>query len=188
MKGIINIKSVLILTVAFVLVSMSVFAVITLDSVKATNYESPMYAGNAKNEDECGSVTVVHIGATNSKYTVTYKTSGNWVITETHLHVATSYDDIPQTKSGNPKIGKFDYSSSDDPGVTTVTYDLDFNDLMDMTFTETGWRYTGTLYFASHSVVYNTVEDREETSWADSGENFEGNSWAMYFTVTLPPS
>ena len=178
----------MILTVAFILVSMSVFVVITLDSVKATNYKSPMYAGNAKNEDECSPVTVVHKGARNSKYTVTYKTSGNWVITGTHLHVATSYDDIIQTKSGNPKIGRFDYSSSNDPGVTTVTYDLDFDDPMDMTFSETGWRYSGTLYFASHPVEYNTVEDREETSWADSGESFEGNSWAIYFTVTLTSS
>ena len=43
---------------------------------------------------------------------------------------------------------------------------------MEMTDTDKGWRYVGTLYFASHAVVYDKVEDREETSWADTGETF----------------
>ncbi|GAJ20359.1 unnamed protein product, partial [marine sediment metagenome] len=38
---------------------------------------------------------------------VTYNTTGDWVLTETHLHVACSEGDIPQNKKGNPKPGKF---------------------------------------------------------------------------------
>jgi len=32
-----------------------------------------------------------------------------WCLTETHLHVATTPEGIPQTKKGNPKPGKFEY-------------------------------------------------------------------------------
>ena len=39
---------------------------------------------------------------------VTYNTTGGWVLTETHLAVATALEDIPQ-KNGNPIPGKFPY-------------------------------------------------------------------------------
>ena len=34
---------------------------------------------------------------------------GDWCLTETHLHIATSLNGIPQTKKGNPIPGKFEY-------------------------------------------------------------------------------
>ena len=184
MKGISNKKVGLIIAVAMVLVSMSVLAVITADTVKACRYVSDMYAGNPKNEDKCGYVTVYHQGSANQYFTVTFTTTGDWVMNETNLAVATSYDGIPQTKSGSPKVGNFPYSGEYDPGLTSVVYTIDLEDYMDMTQTSTGWRYVGTLYFASHAVVYDTEAEREETSWANTGETF-AKSWAMYFTISF---
>ena len=42
----------------------------------------------------------------------------DWYLTETHLHVANDVNDIPQTKKGNPKQGKFDYKNHDIYDVT----------------------------------------------------------------------
>ena len=82
---------------------------------------------------------------------VRYETSGEWVMTETHLHVAMSLEAIPQTQpnkkgngGGNPIPGQFDYS---DPHglVTEYTYEIDRDELA-----------LGTLYIAAHAVVQTT--------------------------------
>jgi hypothetical protein len=73
--------------------------------------------------------------------TVTYATKTGWVLTETHLHVATSLSGIPQTRKGNPKPGKFDYKRYYDPGVTSDSY------------TTGPWSCGQTLYIAAHAVV-----------------------------------
>jgi hypothetical protein len=41
---------------------------------------------------------------------VRYELSGDWGFTETHLHVAASLGDVPQTKNNNPKPGQFEYA------------------------------------------------------------------------------
>ena len=55
--------------------------------------------GNVKSAIDVGDVTVTN-DCTNLY--VTYRTTPGWCITETHLHVAGSEVDIPQTKKGNP--------------------------------------------------------------------------------------
>ena len=173
--------------VIFALVSMTIIGAIATESAKACWYESEMYAGNAKNHEECGTVTIDHSHSAYRYFTVHFETSGDWEMTETNLAVANSYEDLPQTKSGNPKIGNFPYSGDHDPAVTYVKYTIDMEDYLGKTYIEgRGWRYVGTYYFAAHAVVYNTEEDREETSWANTGDSFTGNSWALYFTVTFP--
>jgi len=73
--------------------------------------------------------------------TVTYATKNGWVLTETHLHVATSLKAIPQTKTGNPIPGKFNFKRYYNPGVTADSY-------------ATGpWPCGKTLYIAAHAVV-----------------------------------
>jgi len=81
---------------------------------------------------------------------VQYVTTGGWVLTETHLHVATSMEGIPQN-NGNPPPGQFDYASEYDPseGVTEPDpyviplADLGVADPCDPTM----------LYIAAHAVV-----------------------------------
>ena len=91
---------------------------------------------------------------------VRYETSGDWVITETHLHVAASQEAIPQTQpnkkgkgGGNPIPGHFDYS---DPHgmVTEYTYTIVRGELA-----------LGELYIAAHAVVVQPIADCWETVW-----------------------
>jgi hypothetical protein len=131
-----------------------------------------LWAGNGA--IHVGSVTVSNDG---SALNVTYDiTLGGWLIAETHVAVGESVEDIPQTNSGNPKIGHFDSSSEHDPGVITVTHTIPLDGM------------TGTIVIAAHAVVYNPEIPQEETAWARKcGEQleFEGNNWATYFTYVV---
>lgn len=103
---------------------------------------------------------------------VTYQTDGNWLITETHLDVATRPEDLKQTPKGNAIPGRFAYQSEHDPGVETVTYTID----------GTAWPAGSQLYFAAHSVVVSS--SGSETAWGE-GIDFPGKNWAMYLPYLL---
>lgn len=115
---------------------------------------------------------------------VTYNTTDDWYITETHLHVADSLEGIPQTKKGNPIPGQFDYGDEYDydDGMTTVTYTIPWT-----------WSPGTTLYIAAHAVVQKLIGYDEEgnpiyqieTAWGD-GEDFPGKNWATYFEYIDP--
>ena len=124
---------------------------------------------------------------------IKYTTTDGWEITETHLAVAKSFDDIPQTKKGNPKIGQFPYKGDHSPAVTEVTYTINLDDF-DLYNPDNG-KYQGELFIAAHAVVRkltgydsmgNPIYD-EETAWADTyGQPFnENNGWALWLKVTL---
>jgi hypothetical protein len=100
---------------------------------------------------------------------VTYQTDGNWLITETHLDIATRPEDLKQTSKGNAVPGRFAYKSEHDPGVTTMTHTIDL----------TAWPPGTQLYLAAHSVVVSDFGS--ETAWGE-GLDFPGNNWAMYFS------
>jgi len=117
---------------------------------------------------------------------VTYTTTGDWIINETHLAVASSLDDIPQTKKGNPKIGHFAKKTAAGLPVeihdTEVVYSIDLNEVEGL---DSG--VGGTIIIAAHAVVYNTATCVEETAWANTGFSFPGSSWALYFEYYVPP-
>jgi len=99
-----------------------------------------------------------------------------WEFAETHLAVATILDDIPQTKSGNPKVGHFPYQMMHDPTVTQYTYTLPLT-----------WAAGTKLIIAAHAVVRCDC-GWEETAWADcEGPTavFPGRNWATYVTYTI---
>jgi hypothetical protein len=50
--------------------------------------------------------------------------SSQTLIYETHVAIASSFEDIPQTKKGQPKIGHFPYSNSFETGVTEVMHEI----------------------------------------------------------------
>jgi hypothetical protein len=64
------------------------------------------------------------------------------LLTETHVHVAASLAEIPQTKKGNPKIGQFDYQSYHDPGVDQYVVVIPLT-----------WNIDDEIYVAAHAVV-----------------------------------
>ena len=63
-------------------------------------------------------------------------------MSESHLHVNTSLNGIPQN-NGNPTPGQFDYKEDHDPRVTEYTYEIPWDDAWDCL----------DLYIAAHAVV-----------------------------------
>ena len=86
---------------------LTVAAIVTI-LIAGTTSGADLIAGNPKNgANVVGEVTVSQEdGFLVVKYSIT---ENNVVLTETHLHIATSPDDIPQN-NGNPVPGKFQYS------------------------------------------------------------------------------
>ena len=104
-------------------------------------------------------------------------TAQDWCLTETHSHVATSADAIPQTRTGEPIPGKFDFSATLDC-VTSYTLTVP---LM--------WDPGVELSVAAHASVKNPTVvyidgPWEETAWG-AGFDFPGRNWAMYLTYTV---
>lgn len=122
----------------------------------------------------------VHVRRSGHFILVVYSTESGWTMSETHLAVAHSLEDIPQNKKGNPKIGRFPYKSNHPGGTDSHTYIIDLLYF----FPQGDWRGK-TLYFAAHAVVSHPNYG-EETAWADTwGQSFGGGSWALYFSITF---
>lgn len=138
-------------------------------------------------DDPCGEVTVVTLlaGQTIDAGTVTvandgtslcvaYATTGDWRLTETHLHIGLVLGDIPQTGSGNPKVGKFRWARVLDPAAVADEYCF--------TLSELGYTAGAQLVVAAHAVVERIVDGvplQNETAWGD-GLDFPGANWATY--------
>jgi len=95
---------------------------------------------------------------------VKYETVDSFCLTETHLEVGSSLDDIPQ-KNGNPIPGQFEYKTS-------------HNCVSSFTYTVPLPKETCDLYIAAHAVVKNE-SGGTETAWG-SGFDFSGKDWATY--------
>ncbi len=72
---------------------------------------------------------------------VEYKTDSGWLMSETHLHVATNLDDIPQA-NGNPIPGQFEFKREYSPKTDFDVYKISLSNFD-----------SGTLYIAAHAVV-----------------------------------
>lgn len=97
---------------------------------------------------------------------LTYKTTGDWLITETHMSIGEcNVLTFPSTGAGNPKIGQFEHNTTHSDGVNEVIYYIDKDAVSDI------------YCFAAHAVVESS--EGNETAWAE-GIDFGGNSWAMY--------
>lgn len=95
----------------------------------------PLYAGR--------NILIGTIDVTNdaTNLVVTYNiTVGDWVMTETHLHISTTTTGFPMS-NGNVAPGQFDHSTMHDPAVTTYKYTI-----------PNTWG-TGTIYIAAHAKV-----------------------------------
>lgn len=96
----------------------------TLTTIDAGD-EVPLYAGQ---DELVGSVAVTN-NSTHMVVTYEVNETAGWYLTETHLHVADSVDDVPQTKKGNPKVGHFAYGDTYFPARATVTITIPLSDL-----------------------------------------------------------
>ena len=102
---------------------------------------------------------------------ITYTTNGDWTIDATHMSIG-NYEDktIPTTGSDNPKVGKFEHSTSHSDGVNVVEYRIDSTVLND------------SYCFAAHAEVSGPTGG--ETAWAE-GVDFNEKNWAMYVEALL---
>ena len=101
---------------------------------------------------------------------ITITTQDGWSLSESHVSVQASVDDIPHTKKGNPIPGQFEYSQSYDPNVTEAQYIIPLDGLPE------------DLTIAVHTVVQQIVDDvvAEETAWAEGDRFVQKGNWGMY--------
>lgn len=117
---------------------------------------------------------------------ITYETSGDWVILETHLHIADSKEGIPQTRKGNPKVGNFDYGDTFSQGVTSAEYCFNTQDLLaDIGSSDE------CFVLAAHAVVARVDNDgnviQTETAWGNGDRFTDKGSWATLFDYCVQP-
>jgi hypothetical protein len=125
---------------------------------------------------DVGTVTIANDG---QGLCVTYNTTGSWYITESHLDIALSPEEIPQTNSGNPRPGQFSYSHNF-PTPAQI-------DEHCFTLAELGYQPGDVLYIAAHCRVIRVENGRtvqNETAWGD-GLPFPGANWATYMEHTI---
>ena len=106
-----------------------------------------------------------------ANFYVTYETSGNWVMLETHMFVGT-WEDLPKNKPGNPKIGHFPYSTDHGSGVTSVTYTVPLSSLPPCE--DPGF------IVATHAAVKNLSNGQGETAWGNWDRDFCDRRWGGY--------
>jgi len=120
---------------------------------------------------------------TNDKTTlqVTYTTTGNWYLADLHLFVGQSLTEMPQTKTGNPKIGNFPYTIENVNSQSyTFTLPLGALGIFDPCAKD-----NPALYIAAHAVLVlrdsagNVID--KQTGWAAGTQMNAKGSWAMYF-------
>lgn len=102
---------------------------------------------------DVGDVTIWNEGTT---LFVRFETTGTWVLTKTHMHIAGTPEDIPQTKKGNPIPGKFDNKMSHN-NIQIFTYSIDL--------TEAGFSSGDSIAIATHADVKQPIEECYETVW-----------------------
>jgi hypothetical protein len=111
---------------------------------------------------------------------VTYTTTGNWFINETHLWVGTSLANMPQNGAGNPQIGRFPYKASN---LSVQTYTFTIPTYM-LGLTSCPYAF----YAAAHAVVqqkYGSTVVQTETAWGKGERMVSRGSWAMYSNVYI---
>lgn len=117
---------------------------------------------------------------------VTYTTEGGWQLTESHLWVGTQWSQMPQTRTGNPKIGNFPYNSGPLNGATTYTVSVDLRNFglnSSMTTCQ-----ALNLFVAAHAALRKPNGDgtyQTETGWGDGVSLVQRGSWAEGFAITI---
>lgn len=129
-----------------------------------------------------GSVAVTDNG---DSLDVAFTVEPPYLLLETHAAAARECAHIPQTGSGNPKVGKFEdqWQSPSNAG----------SDEIHLTLVDV-YENSGSLCIAAHAVVYDTTagETPEEAllnsmegAWAGT-EQFPGRNWATHFEFAYP--
>lgn len=112
---------------------------------------------------------------------VEYNTNDGWLMNEVQLWVGESLSEMPQTRSGNPQIGRFPYTSGNLYQESYYKFTIALEDLFgNEPICEQ------MLYFVAHSSVYKEHPDgsiQTETGWGEGPQLTNQGSWAMYFSM-----
>jgi hypothetical protein len=118
----------------------------------------------------------VCVSADDDNLYVDFTAQNGWEILESHLWVGFDLADMPQTPTGNPKLGNFPYSSQDDHA-----YVIPLTDLGDpATFCDE------TLLAVAHAALRKDNGDgthQTETGYGDGSPIDDQGSWGMYFEI-----
>lgn len=104
---------------------------------------------------------------------------GGWCLVETHLALVDDPADIPQTNSGNPKIGQFAIFGERSGMTFTPPYPYVYT----YSYTAPGGSLPDVIYISAQAVVYNQRTGQQETAFAKgcSSSTFAGARWGWYF-------
>lgn len=150
------------LTVLTILACLAVVTVPIQAHTEDAPLVTPLFAGQT---EDVGDVLVWN----DADYLyVKFVTEDPWYMMETHVHVATSPDGIPQTKKGNPIPGQFQYGSMHGPTLIRL-YKIPLE-----------WSACTPLYIAAHTAanIQQTMwvySDGTESFYAKSGPGTTGN-------------
>lgn len=125
---------------------------------------TPLIAGQ---HYTCGTIQVY---ADSTNLYVSYALDEGWTMSQTHLAVEADLASIPQTGSGNVKVGKFEYGESFSGGATYALYTIPRASLG-----------TLNLYIATHAVVTGGGVGTQ-TAWSGPYD-FAGKNWATYIVT-----
>jgi hypothetical protein len=118
---------------------------------------------------------------------VTYATAGGWELTGASLWAGASLASMPQTNTGNPKVGLFPYQSGTLPAAaTSYQFRLPLSAFgLDASMTSCE---AHKIFLAAHANLRLPNGDgtfRTETGWGDGARLVSRGNWAMSFTATL---
>jgi hypothetical protein len=141
----------------------------TTDTVKRSGnnygivYVADLFAGQTT---LVGSLEIANY---NDTVFITYRTTGDWEMKQTHLFVG-DFSEMPINGGGNPQVGRFPFKGNHPNGTHEVTY-------------QGPAAFSGICYYnAAHAQVRNNNTGQTESLWAD-GAPIGGNSWATGFDV-----
>lgn len=117
---------------------------------------------------------------------VTYATTGDWRLYETHLWAGTSLSTMPQTNSGNPKLGNFPYNSGALAGVASYSVSVPLSTFgLSSSMTSCA---PVTALMVTHAVVKRPLANgtiESQTAYGEGARLVAKGNWATWFSLVL---
>lgn len=127
---------------------------------------------------------------------VVYTTTGGWELEEAHLWIGADLSEMPRTRKGNPKVGRFPYHSHDITGQQIYIFSIPLTEIGGDNYYDT--LCDQTYLAAAHASV--RIPDgnggyRTESAWAKGTRivsQARKRNWGMYFDfqftcTSIPP-
>jgi hypothetical protein len=117
---------------------------------------------------------------------VTYETTNGWLLYGAHLWAGPDLAGVPQTNSGNPKIGNFPYNAGSLAGVSSYSFLVPLSRFgLSSSMTSCA---PVTAYVVAHAVVKRTLPDgtvQSETAYGEGPRLVQRGNWATWFSLVL---